>query len=72
MAGVTQGSLNDQMVKAEFALLQTNFQKEAAEAAKATAVYTQRYPGYMFWSVVILAVSSFAGFILSLLSYLKK
>jgi hypothetical protein len=72
MAGVTQGSLNDQMAKAEFSLLQTNLQKEATEAAKETARYTQRYTRYMFWSVVILAASSLASFILALLQYLKK
>ena len=72
MAGVTQGSLNDQMAKAEFALLQTNLQKEATEASKQTALYTQRYTRYMFWSVVILALSSFASFVLSLLAYVKK
>jgi hypothetical protein len=71
MASVTSGSPNDQMARAEFALLQTNFQKDAAQAAKETALHTQRYTLYMFWSVVILAFSAVASFVLSVLTYLK-
>ena len=69
MAGVTQGSLNDQMAKAEFALLQTNFQKQATDAAIQTANETQRYTRYMFWSVVVLAISSVLSVGVSLVTY---
>ncbi len=69
MGGVTPGSLNDQ--KAEFMLRQTEFQKDAAEAAKQTALYTRRYTRYMFWSVVILALSAVANLVISGLAYMK-
>ena len=69
MAGVTQGSLNDQMARAEFMLRQTNFEKEAAAAAKETACHTQRYTRYMFWSVIILALSVVANLAVNLLIY---
>jgi len=72
MAGVTQGSLNDQMARAEFMLRQTEFQKQASDAAKETALYTQRYTRYMLWSVVILAISVAANLVVSVLIYLKK
>jgi anti-sigma-K factor RskA len=72
MAGVTQGSLNDQMARAEFMLRQTEFQKQASDAAKATASHTQRYTQYMFWSIVILAISVVANLVVSVLTYLKK
>jgi hypothetical protein len=67
MAGVTQGSLNDQAAKAEFMLRQTNLQKEATQAAKDTALYTQRYTRYMFWSVVVLALSAVGTFVVSII-----
>ena len=72
MASVTPGSPNDQMAKSEFALIQTNYQKAAADAAVETAQHTQRYTRYMFWSVVILALSSAASFGLGLLAFLSK
>ena len=72
MAGVTQGSLNDQMARAEFMLRQTEFQKQTSDAAKATASHTQRYTQYMLWSVVILAISVMANLVVSVLTYLKK
>lgn len=72
MAGVTQGSLNDQMARAEFMLRQTEFQKQASDSAKEAAFYTQRYTRYMFWSVVILAISVAANLVVSVLTYLKK
>lgn len=70
-AGITMGSPNDQMAKTEFLLRQTLFQQQAAEAAIKTASETQRYTRYMFWSVVVLAVSSVLTFAVAIGSYLK-
>ncbi len=71
MAGVTAGSGNDQAAKAEFLRRQTEFQRQATEAAIQTASETQRYTRYMFWSVVILAASSLLSFGVSLAAYLN-
>lgn len=70
-AGITTGSPNDQMAKTEFLLRQTFFQQQAAEAAIKTATETQRYTRYMFWSVVVLAVSSVLTFAVALATYFK-
>ena len=72
MADVTQGSPNDQMARAEFLLRQTNLQKEVAKAAKETALYTRRYTRYMFWSVVMLAVSAIASLVVNLLAFVSR
>lgn len=71
MANVTPGSPNDQIAKAEFLLLQTKFQIEASQAAKDTALYTRSYTRYMFWSVVILAVSAVGSLVVSVFTYFK-
>jgi hypothetical protein len=71
MANVTPGSPNDQTAKAELLLRQTQFQREASEAAKDTAEHTKRYTRYMLWSVIILAVSAAGSLIISILAYLK-
>lgn len=70
MSGVTAGSINDQAAKAEFLLRQTQFQQQATDATIQTATETQRYTRYMFWSVVILAVSSVLSFGINLVTYL--
>jgi hypothetical protein len=67
MAGVSQGSPNDQAAKAEFMLRQTKLQRETTQAAIDTALYTRRYTRYMFWSVVILALSAVGSFIVSII-----
>ena len=72
MARGNAGSLSDQIAKSEFALRQTLFQEDVAKAAKETADYTQRYTRYMFWSVVILAISAFGSLCISMLTYLNK
>ena len=72
MAGVTPGSPNDQVARAEFLLRQTEFQRDAAAAAKETAIYTQRYTRYMFWSVVILALSAAGTLLMSVLTYIAS
>ena len=72
MAGVTSGSPNDQVARAEFLLRQTEFQRDAAAAAKETAIYTQRYTRYMFWSVVILALSAAGTLLMSVLTYIAS
>jgi hypothetical protein len=66
MSGCQQGSPNDQAAQAEFLLRQTRLQEEATKAAKETAEYTRRYTRYMFWSVVLLALSALGTFIVSL------
>lgn len=60
MAGCQTSSENDQMAKAEFYLRQTN-------AIMETATHTKRYTRYMFWSVVVLALSSVAEVLISLM-----
>ena len=71
MSQASEGSINDQAAKAEFLLRQTQLQTEVAEAAKDTAIQTQRYTLYMLWSVVILALSAVGSFVMSVLTYLK-
>jgi hypothetical protein len=58
MARSGPGSPNDQVVRAEFMLRQTVFMERQAAAAEKTATETARYTKYMFWSVLVLAVSS--------------
>ena len=71
MAGVTMGSPNDQMAKTEILLKQTIFQQQASEAAIRTAVETQRYTRYMYWSVVVLTVSSALTLLVAVATYFK-
>ncbi|GEM_PF-6211219 len=62
MAGCDENSVNNRMAKAEFYLRQT-------EAAQGTAEYTKRYTRYMFWSVVVVGVTTFLNV---LVTFLKK
>ena len=63
MANCDSTSRNDQQAKAEFLLRQT-------KAAENTAIYTKKYTKYMFWSVVLLAISAFGSFVLALINIL--
>lgn len=67
MSGCQPMSDNDQTAKAEFLLRQAKYQEEATEAAKETAKYTKKYALYMFWSVVILALSALGSFLITLI-----
>jgi Na+-driven multidrug efflux pump len=67
MAGGESGSRNDQRAKAEFMLRQTRAQIAAAQATEETARYTREYTRYMFWSVVVLALSALGNFILEII-----
>ncbi len=58
--------------RAEFYLRQTQFQERAAQAAEATARSTAQYTRYMFWSVLVLAASVLASFVLQLLGFLGR
>jgi hypothetical protein len=58
MAGVGPGSPNEMTARAEFLRRQTALQREATQAARDTATYTQRSARYMLWSVIVLAISS--------------
>lgn len=60
MAGCEPGSMQDQMAKSEFYLRQTDAQVTTAES-------TRKYTRYMFWSVVVLTLSSLANLVISLL-----
>ena len=62
MAGGQPGSPADQEARAEFLRRQT-------EAVIETAKHTKRYAKYMFWSVVFLALSAFATFLLVLFKF---
>ena len=64
-AGETTSSRVDQAARAEFFLRQT-------KAAEETAKYTKRYTKYMFWSVVILALSALGSFLLAVLKYFSN
>jgi hypothetical protein len=67
MAGGAPGSPNDQRTKAEFMLRQTKAQIAAAQATEQTARYTRKYSRYMFWSIVVLALSALGNFILDII-----
>ena len=67
MARSSSDSQNDQLARAEFLLRQTKFMECQAVAAKQTARETARYTRYMFWSVFVLAVSSFLSLLIQLL-----
>lgn len=62
MAGGEAISQVDHEARAEFLRRQT-------EAVIETAKHTKRYAKYMFWSVVFLALSAFATFLLALFKY---
>ena len=49
----------DQEGRAEFLLRQT-------KAVEETALHTKRYTKYMFWSVVVLALSALGNFLIAL------
>lgn len=72
MSGSQAASDTDQMARSEFLLRQTKLQKDAAEAAKETAKYTKRYTRYMFWSVVVLALSALGSFLIALVKFLNN
>lgn len=55
----------DQEARAEFLLRQTM-------AVEDTAKHTKRYTTYMFWSVVILALSVLGNFIIAFFEYIGK
>ncbi len=57
--------------RTEFLLRQSQWQHAAAEATERTAKSTAEYTKYMFWSVVILAGSALASFIIELIRLLK-
>ena len=48
----------------EFMYRQTKAQQDAACATEATAKYTKQYTRYVFWTVVIMAVSMIAKLII--------
>ena len=50
--------------KTEFLKRQTEFYERMATAAEKTAQDTNRYTRFMFWSVVVLAASSFVNLLL--------
>ncbi|EKD73163.1 MAG: hypothetical protein ACD_45C00426G0005 [uncultured bacterium] len=57
MAGCLTDSINDRAAQAEFCMRQTRAVIDTADA-------TKKYTKYMFWSVVILAVSSVVNVLL--------
>ena len=67
MAGGEPRSRNDLTARAEFMLRQARAQIAAAQATEQTAHYTRKYTRYMFWSVVILALSALGNFILKII-----
>jgi hypothetical protein len=60
VSNVQPGSAAEMMARVEFLRRQTELQREATQAAKATAEYTQASACYMGWSVIVLALSSLA------------
>lgn len=62
MASGETASQFDQEARAEFLFRQTM-------AVEDTAKHTKRYTTYMFWSVVILALSMLGNFIIAILKY---
>lgn len=71
MANAASGTANDQAAKAEYLHRQTQYQRDASDATKETAMHTRRSAHYMFWSVVVLAVSAAGSLLISVLTYLK-
>tara|TARA_B100000315_G_scaffold211443_1_gene208224 strand:- start:3053 stop:3298 length:246 start_codon:yes stop_codon:yes gene_type:complete len=65
MAGGQATSDIDQAARAEFLLRQT-------KAIEETAKHTKCYTKYMFWSVVILALSALGSFLLAVLKYFSN
>jgi hypothetical protein len=72
MAAGQPGSQRDHEAQAEFLRRQTLFQQEASQAARATAASTSEYTKYMFWSVVVLAVSAFLSVVLDILRFMSE
>ena len=58
MAEITPGSNNDQVVRAEFLRRQTEYQREATQAAKEAAIATRKSARYMLWSVIALVITT--------------
>jgi hypothetical protein len=72
------GTRQNVWIELEFVRRQTIAQQQAAEAqgraatpAEHTATYTRRNALFMLLSVIVLALSSVATFIISLLAYLN-
>ena len=57
--------------KALWARQATEAQREAADAAKATACYTRRAARYMLWSVIAVIAASFLSVLLPTLLHLR-
>lgn len=67
---------NDELIDAptpnthyEFMRRQTVAQQEAAQAAKDTAIYTQKNARYMLWSVIAIAITSGLSAVFAFLSW---
>ncbi len=65
MVGGQATSQVDQEARAEFLLRQT-------KAVEETALHTKRYTKYMFWSVVVLALSALGSFLIVLIGNIGK
>jgi len=72
MAGSDPGSNYGQAAKAEFMLRQTKAQISAACATEETAKATKKYTRYMFWSVVVLALSALGSLVITLVSICRR
>ncbi len=65
-------SANSQSTAAEQAEFSAISAEKSAVAVQETARYTRKYVGYMKWSVYILAASSFANLIVSVIGLINK
>jgi len=56
----------DFKARAEFLLRQTEFVERQTKAVEETSKDTRRYTRYMFWSVIVLALSALANLLITI------
>jgi len=71
ISGITPDSLNEMAGRAEFMLRQTRLQEKATDAAIQTAKFTRKSAIYMLLSVLVLAASSIATLVLTIIQHIR-
>ncbi len=69
VSNITPDSINEMAGKAEFLLRQTRLQETATDAAVRTAKFTRHSAIYMLMSVILLAASSVATLVLTIIHH---
>jgi t-SNARE complex subunit (syntaxin) len=71
VSNITPDSINEMAGKAEFMLRQTRLQERATDAAIESARFARHNAFYMFLTVVILAISSTATLVLTIIQHIR-